>query len=373
MASATTDMAANDPAIVTAIPGVADVAGAADRVGFVDVTRGILILLMTSSHAIGQAHVSAQSFFTSAWWLPQGWSTPGFIALSGFTAALLMGTPEQSGRRASRRIARAGELLVVMVVSNMLFRAARIALGLYDAEDLDWSHLMLPAHSSYSISGVLLPTAILLVLSAFALPAVHRVSLPIVVSALTVLAFGVELLSHLAPHTPWGDALTFVATIHLGEVPIFRLVGCGMLGLGLGILWQSSLSQRAIIAITLVLAVVPALPLLPESTAVTIVHETLFGISHLVALLACALLLLRLPAAGPLVRGLDAVGRYGLFCFLGHRLLLGVAVASHVTRVLPAEVVYSLYIASAMGILIAVCSARRAWPGLDRGLRAVYL
>ena len=42
------------------------------RVSLIDVTRGLLFLLMTSSHALTFSKVSDDSFWRSAYWLPHG-------------------------------------------------------------------------------------------------------------------------------------------------------------------------------------------------------------------------------------------------------------------------------------------------------------
>jgi hypothetical protein len=151
------------------------------------------------------------------------------------------------------------------------------------------------------------------------------------------------------------------------------LVACGLLGLCVGLLWQRLLSQRTIIAVTIVLALVPALPLLPQSPLIALTHQTLIGVSHLVALLGLALVLVSVRVARPVARALSVVGQYALFCFRGHRLLLGIAVASHFKTVLRPELVYSIYVTGAMAMLIAVCRLRNTWPALDRSLRSIFL
>ena len=44
------------------------------RIQFIDATRGMLLVLMASSHALGLAGVPDQ-FLSSSWWIPIGWPT----------------------------------------------------------------------------------------------------------------------------------------------------------------------------------------------------------------------------------------------------------------------------------------------------------
>lgn len=342
---------------------------ARSRVHFIDVTRGLLILLMSSSHCLGQAHVPPSSFFASPWWLPQGWSTAGFIALSGFTAALLLGAPDAPRRTTRRRLMRACQLLAIMITSNLVFRAARLALGLYDAEDLNWRHLLLPSGGSYSISGVLLPTAILLVLSAVIVKTGASSRPVILAAALAAPVMVVSLAKYLDPSSP----ITAIVTAHIGDFAVIPLVACGLLGLSLGLLWQQQLSQRTIIAGTLVLMLVPALELLPGSAMAFLMYDALIGVSHLIALLGFALLLLSVPGVKPVARTLSIMGQYGLQCFLGLRIVLGLGVASNIRGRFGPETVYGIYLVAVLTVLLSACTLRSAWPALDRSLSRLYL
>ena len=51
------------------------------RVSLIDVTRGLLFLLMTNTHALLLSKVSVDSFWHSAYWLPHGWATVCFILM----------------------------------------------------------------------------------------------------------------------------------------------------------------------------------------------------------------------------------------------------------------------------------------------------
>jgi peptidoglycan/LPS O-acetylase OafA/YrhL len=63
--------------------------GNKDRIEYIDVVRGILIVLMIYTHTLNLANVSETSFFRSDFWLPRGWAFSGFIVLSGFIIQMI--------------------------------------------------------------------------------------------------------------------------------------------------------------------------------------------------------------------------------------------------------------------------------------------
>src|SRR5262245_2517959 len=137
------------------------------RVSLIDVTRGLLVLLMTSAHALALSKVSDNSFWRSAYWLPHGWATVCFILLSGYTMGFLLPWQGHQAVTRTKLLRGSRDLLVVMFVSNVVFLALRhVAEGTQQAL-LHWRWWLglLTFETPYSISAILLPTGVLLMLA----------------------------------------------------------------------------------------------------------------------------------------------------------------------------------------------------------------
>ena len=84
------------------------------RVSLIDVTRGLLFLLMTNTHALLLSKVSVDSFWHSAYWLPHGWSTVCFILLSGYTMGFLLPWQGHQAVTRAKLLRSSRDILVVM-------------------------------------------------------------------------------------------------------------------------------------------------------------------------------------------------------------------------------------------------------------------
>jgi hypothetical protein len=160
------------------------------RIGLLDVTRGLLVLLMTNTHALTLSQVPVDSFWRSAYWLPHGWATVCFILLSGYTMGFLVPWQGHQALTRTKLLRRSRDLLVVMFVSNVVFLALRhMAEGTQHAL-LHWRWWLglLTFETPYSLSAILLPTGALLMLAPqlFALEAAHPRLFPGLVVLVTV-------------------------------------------------------------------------------------------------------------------------------------------------------------------------------------------
>ena len=95
------------------------------RVSLIDVTRGLLFLLMTSAHALALSKVSDDSFWRSAYWLPHGWATVLFHSLIRLYDGVPLTLAGPSSRHAYQIAPCHRDILVVMFVSNVVFLALR--------------------------------------------------------------------------------------------------------------------------------------------------------------------------------------------------------------------------------------------------------
>src|SRR5439155_10780987 len=137
------------------------------RDALIDLTRGLLFLLMTHSHALALAHVSVDSFWQSGYWLPRGWATVCFILLSGYTVGFLLPWQGHQAVTRTKLLRRSRDLLVVMFVSNVVFLALdHVATG-SPGVLLQWRWWLglVTVETPYSISAILLPTGVLLLIA----------------------------------------------------------------------------------------------------------------------------------------------------------------------------------------------------------------
>src|SRR5262245_18232555 len=80
---------------VTAGPGLNSRAGSdpsrakPERIGYIDMARGLFLILMTSTHAMTLAGLGSTSFL-ARWGSTRGWATTGLDLLSGLMVATLV-------------------------------------------------------------------------------------------------------------------------------------------------------------------------------------------------------------------------------------------------------------------------------------------
>lgn len=133
----------------------------------IDIARGLLIVLMINSHALTHAHVPATHFLYSDFWLPNGWATSLFAGVSGFAAGFLFAPRIGEPRLRQHLHHRAASLLAIMLVSNALFASSREWMYA-DPERIgseDWWWGFATLETEWTISGVLMPTALPLLLT----------------------------------------------------------------------------------------------------------------------------------------------------------------------------------------------------------------
>lgn len=139
------------------------------RVDYIDVARGLLVLLMFVVHA---ASPCAPSIRDPIQWL---WvfeiATTGFAMMAGYTVGIRYGG-DISLPQPGRLWKRCGELLIVMFWSNFLLGVVKLYVTQHPdaAVLLSWLLGLVTLHTEYNISGVLFPIALLLPL----LPLIYR-------------------------------------------------------------------------------------------------------------------------------------------------------------------------------------------------------
>jgi hypothetical protein len=337
------------------------------RIALLDVTRGLLVLLMTNTHALTLSKVRVDSFWRSAYWLPHGWATTCFILLSGFTLGVLVPGQGSQVRTWTTVRRRSRDLLVVMFVSNILFLALHhLATGtLYTLWHWHWWLGLVTFDTPYSISAILLPTGVLLLLapSLCALEAAHpRLFAPGGVLVTGAVAWSQRLTAaHPLPH--------LLALLLHGErlgVPVLLLLTYGGLGIAAGRCSRRFPTRRVWLALLGVTGFA-LLGLLhrgyPRSGVVDVLDASLLPPTQLAVVLSVAWLLLHLRWQG-LAGCFRLLGVYALFAFIVHRILLqSLNMGLNVLAMKEGGCRYGLLVTSTMLLTCGLCWWRQRQAG----------
>src|SRR6266436_5540533 len=136
-----------------------------ERIAYIDMARGLFLILMASTHAMTLAGILASPL--ADWGLLRGWATTGLIMLCGFMVATFAREMQERARIRHRVLRRAKQVLLVMFASNVLMVVVKRVVT-HETDplfSLDWWVGLLFFRSESSISGVLLPIALFLLVS----------------------------------------------------------------------------------------------------------------------------------------------------------------------------------------------------------------
>ncbi|MGE0827451.1 MAG: acyltransferase family protein [Candidatus Binatia bacterium] len=357
----------------TATPSVTTV-----RLSEIDLCRGFLVALMTNTHALSLAGVPADSFWWSDGWLPNGWATQCFIVLSGYAVGVLY-TSDPTARRGGRRLLqRAGQIFVVMFVSNIFFLLAQLTAhgALTDAWDIFWWIGLITFATPYSISAILLPTAVLLCLAPRLLHfASTQLWLYFVVTAVGSLMTAVASVYLLVSKTD-SHLLGILLTTGIGGFPVLPFVLYGAVGIGLGRLLLVSPASHWCLCGCLALAQSALYLWSTESSGLVLamVTRTLtapgkFAWVFLVAFWVCR------SSFGGCVRWLELLGRFALGAFVLHRVFLHVfyGVVSGSPLLVSSQSRYVVLVSATLLATWGVMMLRQRYEAIDRTLKRGYL
>jgi hypothetical protein len=340
----------------------------------IDITRGLLILLMISSHSIGLTEVPPTSFFRSALWLPRGWAATSFLFLTGVTAAIAVA----SNRRwidGMRR--RAGRLLAVMLASNLIFLVCKFALGgeLLKLTDPSRWPALLTLQTDSTISAIMLPSILVLAAVPWLLTLQQRLS-DVVFAGLSALLFaGAWTLRWTGAPSAFSGNHVF-ATLFVGGVggfPIVPLVANGILGFVFGkiwLRWAPAIDRGPRVAPPLAMAVLIGTVCSLPSAAV--VQATLGSVLRFSIVLMAATTIATLMAR----RGRDylaLLGQFGVFAFIVHRPIIQAALRFSAPLSVTTSQRYAMVAMATLGGVGVLCVLRRRYARFDRVFRAMYL
>ncbi len=352
------------------------------RIPYIDMARGLFLILMTSTHAMTLAGVPATSPLMH-WGLPRGWATTGLIMLCGFMVATFAREMEARASIRQRVLRRARRVFLVMFASNVLMVAIRHVMAHETAPlfTFQWWSRFLLFRGEWSISGILLPIGLFL-LAAPALVGLYdrcrsrprMITLGIGVLLFAGLAWSVQVLTpdSLGHH----DALNMMFGSGAGGFPVIPMVASGALGFLLGILWQPAREDPdgpTTLGIVLLFIATSQMLSLTPSILARFAARTLMDVSHLVLIFVLAIAITQWRPLRQGLRFVPLLGRYSLFVFLAHRVVEQMLSLGLRPLALPSELVYFLCFFGGVLGSVELILWRRMWPGYDKLLKAVYL
>src|SRR3989442_1788020 len=138
----------------------------AERIAYIDMARGLFLVPMASPQAMALAGIPATSAL-GRWGLPRGWASTGLTMLCGFMVATLCRQTVDHARVRERVVRRAKQLLAMMFASNVVMVTIRhlVSHETKPLFTLAWWWQFLVLGTEWSISGILLPIALFLLIS----------------------------------------------------------------------------------------------------------------------------------------------------------------------------------------------------------------
>jgi hypothetical protein len=268
-----------------------------------------------------------------------------------------------------------------MFISNMIL----LSLDAVARQDvaalslLSWWIGLLTLETRYSISGVLLPIAALVMLS----PVLFRLHRKMGYSRFGSMAIGFALcmwwIKDTATDTFCDNHLLDVAFCSgAGGFPVLPLVSSGVIGFLLGTRWKYLWEQgegRTALAFTTIFVVLKWTNGQVWPPSVQSIVSTLTSVSEFTVVLMMAMWIGKSRLLESIVWFLPVIGRYSLFSFIAHRVTLQSLALVGFGKLLPApsEIVYGLYLLCTLMLVTGLCTLREHCVRWDETLRRLYL
>jgi peptidoglycan/LPS O-acetylase OafA/YrhL len=344
----------------------------------IDMLRGLLFGLMVSSHALTLARGSDSHWFYSDLWLPKGWATVVFVIVSGYGVGLLYsGRRLESGRTRLRH--RCLELLAVMFASNAAFSLLRDlgAGGIGTVASGHWWLGMLTQETKWTISGVLLPTALVMLCGASVIRWTEKSPWP-TLAALVLARIAASMATiQLSGMHDVGPTARFLFQSGYGGYPVIPFVINGCIGIWLGVLRASAKSEWKGVMIALLLlqaGFYVAFCTIPTSF-VTQFLTTLSPLGKFAWMFLVAHQVERFAPA-VLARAIEMIGQFALGSFVMHRIfiqLLAFGVAARALQWASFELRYTLLVCGTLLLTWGLCYLRQRVKVVDAPFRRLAL
>ena len=296
------------------VHGVRASAGVLSRIAMIDEVRGLFLTWMICAHSMALIALPVGHPFQ--YLRPRGWSTIGFVMLTGLALAMLnLRRPSLPDGLDGALYRRSLQIAAIAVISNMAFLLMRTIV------DRSWSSQttidILTLRAPWSISAILLPTAALLAIGPWLLRLTKRVSAPAVALATLALTLLLDIAVMTASSPRIQSVLTF-GTTDPGyfSFPIFSFLRLALWGFGLGALLATPrISKHIFYASAVGVVVLATQPWLTWS-------HSMVAESRLLVVLGAVSLAGFLPVLKRPRAVLALLGRCGLLIFLVHRVVV---------------------------------------------------
>ena len=347
----------------------------------IDIARGLLILLMSNTHALTLTGINDKHFFYSDLWLPNGWATITFILLSGFSVAFLEGNGKADSMSQRRLYRRALNLIMIMICTNLLFSTMRYVLsGQSAGTALGGATADFFAPEEWTISAILLPTAIMLCVASYFIDKIRTHALLAFAGVLSA-QFLCRILTEGSRSGEYSALFDLMFISGLGGFPIVPLLLNGLLGLTLGIVFSTdpALFKRLLcygLLIQFTLFVASSEFMMSSSNPlIAAVHRSIGSLGFF----SCIYL-----GAMALSKKMDSkaqgffltIGKYALMAFILHRVLLqGLSFTFDRLGIgaMGLEAAYALLLTSTMLGVWGVCVARDRFKFVDLKFRKLAM
>jgi hypothetical protein len=320
-----------------------------DRARTIDIARGLLFVLMSSTHATSMLKLPSNHWLLSALWLPRGWATVTFAVLSGYGLGFVYAGRQPAAARNRALFRRSGDIVFVMLLSNTIFSLLKLVMAgsTAPAFTLGWWVGFVTLDTEWSISAVLLPTALLPLLAPVLFRGIYAsrwgglallVALRILVS---MLALG---LGTSAYGSSW--AVRFWLVEGFGGYPVLPYVLNGCLGLWLGMmrLHHKSTWVCAMAVLLLLQIAVYLTSLVPPLEHGSLLVASAGAVGKFAWIYLCALALAT-PVLHWWAAPLAHIGKHALNSFVLHRMFvqaLGLGMVLLGGEVLASELRYGM-------------------------------
>ena len=203
------------------------------RLGWIDEVRGQYLFWMMCAHAMTQAALSVDHPFQ--YLRPRGWSTGGFVTLTGLAIGLIYAKrPVLEAHTMRRLYSRSVQVFGVAIASNILFLLARTMVE--GTWSMQRAAAILTLQMPWSISSILLPTAAMLALAPSVLTLHRRIGSTATCALMMCAPLCVYLAYTLAPTPELKSLITSGAVVPTYfYFPLVSLLALALAGFGIGI------------------------------------------------------------------------------------------------------------------------------------------
>ena len=341
-----------------------------NRIEFIDISRGIFVTWMITAHALTLSGVPANS---PLWYLrPPYWATTCFTMLSGLSIALVVYSPNRDlGTIKKRLFIRATKIGLIAYISNSILRVIKIFLE--GSLDLATVVDILTFQYPWSISAILIPVTILLLMAPYLIWISRLVNAMTVLFGATLLALSYSFIVYAAPMAVKKYTLfqiLFFDTNPLNFFPIYKYVTLAILCFAIGsLIYNNMLSEELWTIILpsgfLLLTAYNFLPGLKNNLPIAVICTNQFLIS-----IGLSFIINNEPILLYFKKILCLMGRSSLFVFIFHRIILQSLNVFMPAKTSQSLQVFTLFLATTVSFIV-LCVLKEEISWIQRPMKKI--